>query len=51
MKKAHRSVMTDVMMTQTVQAADSKQKWVDPYAEKGPYGTAAINGHDGNVKL
>ena len=51
MKKAHRGVMADYMLTQTQQAADAKAKWVDPYAEKGPHGTGTVNGHTGNLKL
>ena len=34
MKKQLRSVEEDHFMKQTMQAADSKQKWVDPYHEK-----------------
>ena len=34
MKKGLRSVAEDHLMKQTAQAADHKQKWVDPYHEK-----------------
>jgi hypothetical protein len=34
MKKGLRGVAEDHRMTQTVQASDAKQKWVDPYHEK-----------------
>ena len=34
MKRNLRSVAEDHLMKQTTQAADHKQKWVDPYHEK-----------------
>ena len=34
MKKNLRAVEEDHFMKQTMQAADSKAKWVDPYHEK-----------------
>ena len=46
MKRAHRDVMTDHMLTQTMQAEDAKKKWVDPYHEMDKEAP-----HVGNLKL
>ena len=50
-KKAHRGVAEGYLETQLGQTADHKQKWVDPYAQRGNYGTGSVNGHSGNLKL
>ena len=46
MKRNHRAVQIQHREMQTLQAADKKEKWVDPYHEKDMAHT-----HVGNLKL